>query len=430
MKALALWLGLATAAGFSGCVAAPGDARASAVPPQPDALSDLQAILAKAPCDSGVPTTGSSANLIQLANRSIEHAEYGELDVSNHLLLAARAQPSGFDIYDVHDPLRPVPVGEYQDEKNQGSRDIKFSPDNTTAFVATGARYIDIVDIRDPTNPIRIGKFDLPNPQVRGPNLDAHMIYAKRIGGANWLFVATLSDTGVWILKIEGGPGSYSLKFVTRTLPVEGGVLGPHDMWVNWDPILRKPLLYAADGTEGWSAWEVSDPSSPQLLVRVPNADPNQEYTHTIQAAFVGQRRIVATIGEVGANALKVYDATNLQLPLLLGSWQAAPGTDHTSPQHNFNIVNGYLIMAHYSRGVYVFNLSRMPGVPLTGLAQLRPMAHFEAGNAIATGPIAWQRFWDAIVEQGVVYASDATNLRVLGFGCLHPGLAGETSNG
>jgi len=260
------------------------------------------------------------------------------------------------------------------------------------------------------------------------------MLYTARIADKDWVFVASNADRGVDILTLDGTPGARTLTLVTSWAPLNGllggGPLGPHDMWVTYDERLETHVLYAANGFEGWWAADIADPASPRLLGVSLNQDAHQGYTHTIQAAWVGDRRLVATIEEVGANSLKVYDATDLRLPVLLGSW-VRDAAHPTWPQHNLQIVDGKLYVAHYTEGLFVFDLTKVPSIPLTGAYRLAPMAHLAGPGATATSLIRFDNVWDVVIADGIVYTSD-TDLGVtaVGFGCLTPGDPLLTSTG
>ncbi|MCA1811236.1 MAG: hypothetical protein LC623_04400, partial [Halobacteriales archaeon] len=253
----------------------------------------------------------------------------------------------------------------------------------------------------------------------------------------DWVFIAPNSNTGVWILKLEGPPAARKLTYVAQTLPVEGGPLGPHDLYVQRDALDSHWYLYSSDGFHGWTTFNVDDPTHPSLAGAWANPAEGG-YTHTIQAQAINGKRIVATIAEVGANFLRVYDATDLRAPILLGQYQAksdgvAVGSDlpggtgpsATHPQHNFNIVGGNLFLSYYSYGMYVFNLTAFtagpgPSVPLTGSLTLKPAAHWALGTeSLDDGPAAFSGYWDTVVKDGLIYVSWMEGgLVVLGYGC------------
>lgn len=387
-----------------------------------DVWAPIRELMADVPCEAPVDSN-QSPNLLQLANVSYgeEAGIHGELDIRGDLALHARYSTGGFEIVDISDPLHPLDLGHFSLDKNEGALDVKFSPDNQTALYGINDGIV-LVDIRDPTEPALAGKwsFNDASPVVQDPlravQQNAHMLYSKRIDGADWVFLAPNTNTGIWILKLEGPPEDRTLTFVTQTLPIQGGPLGPHDLFVQEDELDGNFYLYSADGFNGWSVFNVNDPANPELVGGWINPL-ELAYTHTIQTAVVGGKRLVATIGEIGVNLLKVYDASNLRAPLLLGVWNAPSPTGPGVAEHNFNIVGGKLFLSYYGNGMYIFDLAALSATPLLSTLEMRPVAHW--GNNGEPGGTASANIWDTLVKDGLIYLSDiGGGLFVVGYGC------------
>ncbi|MEK6985951.1 MAG: hypothetical protein AABX89_06185 [Candidatus Thermoplasmatota archaeon] len=412
--------------------------------PFDDIWTDVRTVLADVPCEASYTGTATSTeNLLLLSAISIPTEQEGtihaELDIGGDLAVHARYGTSGFELYDIRDPLAPVVIGNwtYTDEDgepiNAGALDVKFLPDNKTVIVGAGDG-IQMVDVSDVGN-MRLLSFwhkadatgVIQDPANDFVSYNPHMLYSKRIADADWVFMAPNANSGVWILKVEGEGDARHLTYVTQTLPVEGGPLGPHDMWVGTDELTGNEYLYSADGFHGWTVFDVSDPTTPTPVGGLFNPA-ELAYTHTLQAATINGKRIVATIGEVGVNFLRIYDATILAAPILLGVYQAETlpeGTNApapTNPQHNLNIVGGKLYFAYYSFGMYVFDLEAVasqPSLPLVQTATLTPAAHYAVGVEPTRGPTAFTGFWDVVLKDGVIYVSHIEGgLVVLGYGC------------
>jgi hypothetical protein len=380
-------------------------------------LPDLGALVADLPCEAPFDDVGTTGNLRQLSFTEFD-GESGpqEIDVAGGLLLAARDM--GFSTVDVSDPLLPVVLGHYGDAG--GMLDVKFTPDNLTAIVSSYDN-IDLVDVRDPAEPRQVGRWTFG--QVESPpsgmgGQNAHMAFPARIAGEDWVFLAPQSSSG--------------LEFVTTTLPLQGGLSGPHDIFVQFDELLQSWVLYSADAFLGWTAFDVSDPANPELIVAVPNADVSG--THSVQAGIVGGRRIVATSTEFGMNALKFWDATDLAKPVQIGYWTHELGPGIYDHQHNLNIVEGRLYMAHYALGLYVFDLTALPASP-AGALSIQPVAHYAKLQETSLGAGANGGFWDLVVDHGLLYAGVYSGgvqqgLHVVAFGCITPGDPLQTSVG
>jgi hypothetical protein len=385
----------------------------------------VQSRMSGVPCDADVGTD-TSANLVQLANVSYadEAGIHGELDVRGNLALHARYSSGGFEIVDISNPLEPKDLGafDYNGDDPGNAFDVKFSPDNATAILGLGDGIL-LADVRDPLHPVEVGRWlrtdtSAVQDPANGASWNAHMLYAARIAGQDWVFLAPNTSSGVWILKMEGTPEARTLTYVTQTLPLEGGPLGPHDMFVTHDEKDGHWYLYSADGFHGWAVFNVDDPSSPQLAGGWINPAEGA-YTHSIQAEWVNGRRLVATIGEVGVNILKVYDATNLRAPLLLGLYQASPGPGSASPEHNFNLVGGKLYLSYYTLGMYIFDLTKLTGTPVADTPNMQPVAHWGNNGEGAPTPLSFSGIWDTVLQDGLIYLSNIEGgLVVVGYGC------------
>lgn len=401
----------------------------SDVPPIADPFDAVRVLMDGVACEVAAVGSDTTENLKFLTNVTPESGGTVSLDIKGDLL--AMGGGGGFTMANISDPLHPVILASYA-ETGQ-SADTKFSPDNQTVFVGAGWG-VDIVDVTDPENPASVGqwRFDDVEPFPLGPSgspmpvENAHMLYTAEIGGEQWLFVAANSNTGVWILKINGPPESRTLEFVTTSLPAEGGPLGPHDMWVTFDADLGMWLLYSSDGFHGWTVFDIDDPANPTPVGGIEKAESG--YTHTIQAAKVGNRRIVVTTQEVGENIMEVYDATVLNAPVLLATWQIRPGS--VAPQHEFNIVDGKLYLGHYGNGFFVFDLATLGPAPVAGTLDLAPIAHYSVGPP-STGATAFIDVWSVDVVKGLLYVSSMTDgVHIVGYGCLEVGNPVLTSTG
>ncbi len=425
---------------LAGCIGTPDATTSPSGVLGTGALATLRALLADVPCEAAAVDAGTSENVLEVANLPYEGGEHGEIDVSGDWLLSARYQDGGFEVVSLADPARPVRVAAF--EYAPAAQDVKFLPDGRSAVVGNGESIalVDLSPVMDaglsPEDlalaeiaPVLVSEWTYPSPSTFS---NMHMLYAASIGDADYVFVAPNDDTGVWILRVAGEGASRTLETVTNVgPPLGGGPLGPHDMTVWNDPILGKPVLLVANGFEGWMAWDVSAPASPARLALVPNADPGQGYTHTIAGAVVDGRRLVVTIAEVGANVLKVFDATDYARPVLLAEWWSERARP-TLPQHNVQVVNATLFVAHYTRGVYAFDLAAVGTTPLAGTTTIGPIAHYAPPEpASESDVIPFANVWDVVVERGLLYVSDMTRgTAVVGYGCFAPGDDAASSNG
>lgn len=413
----AVWiLGVLITAAMTGCVTEdPAPETLPTLPVKaPDVYGSVRELLGDLPCEAASVGETTSENLKQIHALEFESSGHAELDIRGDLAAVSTYGGAGFELVNISDPAKPVVLSTWSEARGT-ALDVKLTPDRSMVFVGVD-KGIDVVDVRDVTEPKLAGRWDFPMPNPALTN--AHMIYLYAMEEKLLLFIAPEDNTGVWILEVTGTADAFELKVVSQAGGNVNGPLGPHDMWATYDADLKTHVLYIANGFMGWLAYDINDPAAPKLLGGTINADTHQGYIHTIQAAKIGGRRLVAVISEVGVNAMRVYDASNLQVPVLLGSWT------YTVPvllQHNLQLVNTTLYFAHYGQGIYAFDLTKVGTTPYAQMQQLKPAAHYAVGDGSA---------WDVVLKDGVVWVSDSKVLHAVGYGCLTPGDATATSTG
>lgn len=391
----------------------------------PNVLASSKALkraVANLPCKAKFTQGETTKNLKTLShNPWSPDISTGELDILGDLMIGhIYGDPGGITTVDISDPLSPRWIGTGRIE-GRFSYDAKITDDGTTAVVGIddGLRYagIALFDIRDPAKPKLMSEWMSDRP---GALQNGHMLYTQNIDGTDWVFLAPNDSTGVWILKIVGPPGNREIEYVTNTLLVEGGPLGPHDMYIGFDEDLETWVLYAADGYEGWLAYDIGDPATPQFIGGF--LHPSTGYTHTIQAGKVAGRRIVATVEEVGANFLKIYDATDILRPVLLGVWSSS--SVPVASQHNLQIVRDHLYVAHYGSGIFIFDLKPLAKAAEPVTSDIEPVAQYRPQSS---------SFWDVVLKDGLVYGGRfgaGGGFDVFAFGCIPAGHRAYTSTG
>lgn len=415
MRLLAALLALSALA--AGCVTAPPDSTPASVRPQEDAaaMQALRALMADVPCEADVgPET--SANMLQLGKLQLDEGDVGEIDIRGDVALVSRHQLGGLYTVDVSDPRDPVVLGTLAIDETS-ALDVKWLPDGRGAVIGSGGKLF-VVDLADLTTPVVVAEADVPT--------QAHMVTLAELNGKTYAFVASqTNDQPAFVYEMDGWNFTMVGSFGTVPgTPLASGPLGNHDITIVDDTLLGDaPTLYLADGVMGWSAWSLEDPANPTRLGGSIGQELGVGYVHTIRVGFHEGKRIVVTMQEVGQNSLKVYDATDLTMPVLLARWNA-DATRPTIPQHNIQLLGDWLFMAHYTEGVYAFNLSAViAGPPVLGTLSLAPAAHFAVESPADGGPLGFANVWDVSVSKGILYVSDLTaSVTTVGFGCLVPG--------
>ena len=371
------------------------------------------------PCEGSIGP-GGSGNVKGLAVQDwTPDIRVGDLDIHGDLLVGnIYGDPGGITTVDISDPLNPKWIGKGQ--MAAWALDAKITDDGTTAVVGLdhfGYAGIALFDIRKPESPRLMHEWTSQRPGILQMG---HMISTANIDETDWIFVAPYDSTGIWIFKLTGPAGNKKIEYVTSTLPVEGGPGGPHDTFVTFDKDLETWVMYVADSNEGWLAYDVGDPANPQLLGGF--LHPSAGSAHTIQAGKIAGKRIVVTIEEIGANMMKVYDATNLLRPTLLGVWWA--DTLPLAIQHNIQIVKKHVYVAHIFHGIFIFDLEAVAkaGKPL--VSEIEPVAQYQVHE---------ENFYDVVLKDGLIYGSrykQGGGFDVVAFGCIPAANPAYTSKG
>ncbi len=464
-KTSLITLALALPAVLAGCASvdplAPGEADDVLVTPAMAAIRDL---LSDVPCELSGPVdhVATSDNLLPLGTFSSEVKDRIDMDAHGGMVAQLSRLGLVLDLVDVTDPQAPTLIETYPiadlDDALAMPLDTKFFANGTGLLVSDIGARVAVLDTRDPANIAveSIAQFAQPYPGTS----EGHMLATANIDEVDWVWMATSSGQGLAVFRIDGAPGMRTIEHVTTyhptvtegTSPLSGGPAGPHDPWVTFDEKLNTTLLYIANAFEGWQVYDVANPLAPILLADVPNTDPYQGFIHTIRAVHLEDgRRIVVTISEVGANVMRIYDATNVGDPepttitnemapaRLIGTW-ARDASDLAAPQHNINVVGTLLFVAHDAHGVYVFDLADTPatpnfhggGTPILTLDAIQPIAHL-AGKGPEPRDYALRGdVWDVLVHDGIIYTSHTGPglLKATAFGCLAPGEPALTSTG
>lgn len=408
---------------LAGCAAPATDLQAGSTPAVDLAVWDhVRTLLADIPCEAEVGAE-TSANLLPLSALAFpeESGSHAEADLRGDLALVARYEVGGFEVVDLADPtdLRVLSTFELPESR---ALDVKWMPQGDAAVVGDGGK-VHLVDTRDPAAPVLLSTFD-----EAAEGIDAHqshMLYAWAAeDGTEYVYVATQTGRApMYVLKREGGELTFAGSYAWSPVLASDAALGQHDMTVYHDELLGAPVLYVAEGTLGWSAASLDDPANPERIGGSLGLEPGAGYAHTVRVEFVDGKRIVVTMQEVGQNTVKVYDATDLRAPVLLARWNADPTSPQT-PQHNIQLLDGILYLAHYAHGVYVFDITAIErGPPVLGTLEMAPIAHYAVESPEDGGPLGFANVWDVALSKGILYVSDrATGFSSVGFGCLTPG--------
>ena len=116
------------------------------------------------------------------------------------------------------------------------------------------------------------------------------------------------------------------------------------------DVFARNDTVWVAEANSGtWSAWNMANKNSPQLIVRV-NV-PNPGYVHNIWPSEDGT--LLATTEETPFKTVKLWDVSDYGNVQLVGEYLGPNGL-----AHNAHFEGDYLYLSHYESGVIVLDVS------------------------------------------------------------------------
>ena len=176
--------------------------------------------------------------------------------------------------------------------------------------------------------------------------LSAHNIFIDEDAG--WLFVAgsNANPNGAIILDLNTDPDNPVL-IGAPALP--GGYF--HDIYVH------NKIGYCSHGGNGYYVYDFSNPQSPVLLGTLTDY-PQSGYNHASWVTPDGQYAVMAdeTFNR-GVKMLDVSDLSDIQVTDVFRSTLLAP-VDTASIPHNPFIRDNYIFISYYHDGVQVFDMS------------------------------------------------------------------------
>lgn len=359
---------------------------------------------------AGSATHGSGAHALDARNGWLFAAVYGgEADAEG-----------GFFVFDVSDPASPKETGRFRFAGPMGG-DRSMEATDDADFVVLGTEAIDcaghvnpfapglyLIDVRDKAMPVIAHYVQ---------DTGVHSVSVHRIGDEDYVFGLMSGDSNIFRIVRDPVPMLEPVAFV----PIG------HDSIVMDDPLLGKPVLYAANGGGDFVIWDVSDPANPQQLGEwaIPDRD-DKFYVHTGAVQIIGDRRIAVVSSEDWEDypsQLWVLDATDLGYIETLSTWHA-PGAHAADglrySMHNPRFLGDTLVIAYYHGGVWALDLSTpekqrapevvgqfMPGTS-NGWTPERPKTSAVADNLCGVFNMADAPFaFDVEAYEGVVYVAD-----------------------
>lgn len=198
------------------------------------------------------------------------------------------------------------------------------------------------------------------------------------------------TETGhAYVLNSDGS----IVYIVSLANPTEPEIVGGLTVGDVHDVFARGDTVYVAEGRQpSFTVWNTANKAMPELLSRV--TIPASGYVHNIWPTDDG--RYVLTTEETAYKSIKVWDMEDLSNPTLIGEWLGV-----SRLAHNVLIKGNRAVVAHYTSGVYVLDIS--------DIEHPRELAHHDTYER--NDDVAMDGNWGATLPSpgGYIYASDQT---------------------
>jgi hypothetical protein len=281
--------------------------------------------------------------------------------------------------YDIRDRSAPVLVGDLY----TGGQALDFALDGQRLYIADSLYGLLALDIAERGKPEIVGCVDVPG-QARSVSLRNGLAYvASNSMGVQVVDLSAIEKQHV-LASVET-PGSakkllldgewlyvadfYGLQIIQRGPGSDGNITGSLAARDHiWDLARKGTYLFLAEGRDGVSTVDVSDPRHPERIARValPGA--------ATRIAVLGERLIVAT----KRAGIQVVDISNPYRPVLLGT------TPVNGLVRDIAVDGNFISVAADKGGVQIFELvdDQYP-VLIRQIVRPRPMDHFCRAMAI-----------------------------------------------
>jgi len=284
---------------------------------------------------------------------------------------------AGLSIVEVTDPRRPLNVGLVPGAASQW-REVKTY--GSYAYVTTEARTgMDIVDLRVPEHPHRVHTWNetFSSAHTLWIDADRGLLFANGTAPPASPEAGGAGQNGMRVLRLEPDPAS----------PREVGAF--QGFYVH-DSYSRGDLLFASAIYEGFlSVLDVGDPGRIREVTRFSTGG---RFTHNSWLTSDG--RYLFSTDERPGRPLEGWDLLDVRSPRKVAEYIARPGTI----PHNVMVDGDRLLVAHYTEGVHLLDVSD-PERP-------RLMGYFDTYTGPSTG---FNGTWGAYIfpASDLIVASD-----------------------
>lgn len=223
-----------------------------------------------------------------------------------------------------------------------------------------------------------------------------HIIGYFSTNGANGRTSHSINiDEAKGFAYVEGNSSTQQIRILDLSNPENPTFVGSfgnasssvHDIYAHNDTV------WVAEGSSGnWSIWDLTNKSSPVMLVRV--SIPNSGYAHNIWPS--PDRNYLVTTEETVGKTIKIWDVADLGDISIVAQFLAPNGMAHNAHWTDDNL----LVNSHYESGIQLVNMADPTNPIIEHLVDLYP-ADDNGGSYNGT----WGAF--PFTQNNYVYASN-----------------------
>ena len=323
-------------------------------------------------------------------------AGLGRIEIHGGMAAILQRDEGIVSLVDISNPARPKIVGRFDDDASQSlDGDLAFSSDGRWLFYARQTVQfsrdgIHVIDVSDPAAP------SLASYQPGGGSLRVDYFDD---GTTEWV-VSMDAIAGLVVYRFESTAGVLIPVHVSPLPELKVGGPASAGIEILQDPILEKPLMYAATGKTGVEVYDFSDPTNPQLLGAWPDLGLAE-----IEVKVSGKKRTIYGASEYWFDAQQEpvvveLDASNLSKIKRVRVFRTGSAPDDRFRVQGMAVNGSTLFAAHSELGLVMFT----PRLDL-GLS----LATFNDERNGAAGVLGQDNYtFDVEFRKGLAYVTDA----------------------
>lgn len=323
-------------------------------------------------------------------------AGLGRIEIKGGMAAILQRDEGIVSMVDISNPSRPKVVGRFDDDASQSlDGDLAFSSDGRWIFYARQTVQfsrdgIHVLDVSDPTAP-QLASYQPGGGALRVDYFDD--------GTTEWV-VSMDAIAGLVVYRFEPTAGVLIPVHVSPLPELKVGGPASAGIQIIQDPILEKPLMYAATGKTGVEVYDFSDPTNPQLLGAWPDLGLAE-----IEVEVSGKERTIYGASEYWFDpqqepVVVELDASNLSKIKRVRVFTTGSEPDDRFRVQGMAVKGSTLFAAHSELGLVMFTRR---------LGHGRLLATFDDERNTAAGVLGQENYtFDVEFRKDLAFVTDA----------------------